>query len=353
MSANLSIAASSSKVAARSNRFFPMIFRFLVTLAAGSVLLSAPAAAAPSQVEAGRAVYNFRCYFCHGYSGDAATLAASYLQPRPTNFKKSDPAYLTQAQILATLAAGRPGTAMKSFAGTLSNSEMEAVAAFVVDEFVRRKAANTQYHTTENGWPNHDRYAAAFPFAKGEIPLSRDWESLSPEQAEGKRLYMSGCVTCHDRGAPTEDDVHWSSRPLSYPRNHFSMAAPPPKVDAMTSASPYALHDIPPKVRGLNRTEKRGGRLFQNNCAFCHGADGTGQNWIGKFMEPHPRNLQDPNFMRERTRDMLAHAIREGLPNTSMPAWKSVLKENEIQAIISYIHKAFHPVKETPAGNKN
>ena len=32
--------------------------------------------------ERGRAIYNFRCYFCHGYSGDARTLAATYLQSR-------------------------------------------------------------------------------------------------------------------------------------------------------------------------------------------------------------------------------------------------------------------------------
>lgn len=329
-----------------------MIFRFLAAFAAAAVTLPPAVAASPTLIEEGRAVYNYRCYFCHGYSGDAATLAATYLQPRPTNFKTADSGYLTHTQVMTTLAGGKPGTAMKSFSGILSSREMEAVAAFVIEEFVRRKADNTQYHTAENGWPNHERYAAAYPFAKGEIPLSRDWESLTPPQAEGKRLYMGACVTCHDRGAQTDDEVTWSSRPLSYPRNHFSMAAPPPKVDAITSASPYALHDIPPKVSGLNRTQRRGARLFQNNCAFCHGADGTGQNWIGKFMEPHPRNLQNPNFMRERTREMLAQAIREGLPNTSMPAWKSVLKEDEIQAIISYIDKAFHPIKKAPADNQ-
>ena len=323
-----------------------MLRRF-AALGLTCLALSIPlSAAATTLIEEGRAVYNFRCYFCHGYSGNAETLAATYLNPRPTNFKNASPDQLTVEKVLSTLQVGKPGTAMKAFAGILSTQEMQAVAVFVTDEFVKRKADNTRYHTIENGWPDHERYAAAFPFAKGEIPLSRAWETLSEREAEGKRLYLSSCVSCHDRGAPTEDDTVWSSRPLSFPRNNFSLANPP-KIDAMTSASPYALHDIPPRINGLSARERRGERLFQNNCAFCHGADGTGQNWIGRFMEPPPRNLQDPAFMRLATRSSLAHAIREGLPSTSMPAWKSVLKEIDIQAIIAYINRAFHPIAET------
>jgi cytochrome c oxidase cbb3-type subunit 3 len=117
---------------------------------------------------------------------------------------------------------------------------------------------------------------------------------LSPQQAEGKRLYLSACVSCHDRGAPVEDAVHWDSRPLPYPRN--SPADLPP-LDAVTSAAQYTKPDVPKKIRGLTRQEQRGARLFLANCAFCHGADGTGNNWIGKFLEPHPRNLTDSAAM--------------------------------------------------------
>lgn len=318
----------------------------VLSLVALAALAFLPAAAGASeQIEAGRAVYNFRCYFCHGYSGDGKTLAASYLAPRPTDFTRADPAYLTPARIVEVLKQGKPGTAMKPFTGIVSEPEMQAVAAFVADEFVKRKAPNTQYHTVENGWPDHQRYQAAFPFAKGEIPLSRPWENLTPQQSEGKRLYLASCVSCHDRGAPTDDDITWDSRPLSFPRNNFSLANAP-KPDAIASASPYAKHDIPPKVKGMNPLERRGERLFQQNCAFCHGADGTGQNWIGKFMEPHPRNLRDINFMSNATRQSIRHAIREGLPNTSMPAWKDVFSERDIQSVLAYINRAFYPLRD-------
>lgn len=300
---------------------------------------------ADNTFELGKAVYNFRCYFCHGYSGDAKTLAATFLSPPPANFVSRGIGQLTEDSVVATLQNGRPNTAMKSFQGVLNDDELRAVAHFVVEEFVIRKGQNTKYHTAENGWPDHDRYKIAFPFAKGEIPLSRPWENLSPIEIEGKRLYLGSCVSCHDHGTPDQNDMTWDSRPLSYPRNNFVFSATAPKVDATSSASPYALHEIPPKVIGMTKRERRGERLFQKNCAFCHGADGTGKNWIGQFLEPHPRNLRDPEFMQNLTRIRLRDVIRDGLPGTSMPAWKDVFSESDIGALIAYVSKAFFPLR--------
>jgi cytochrome c oxidase cbb3-type subunit 3 len=128
-----------------------------------------PPAASDAQHELGRKVYNFRCYFCHGYSGDARTLAATYLQPRPRDFAAATPATLPPQAVLAAVRDGRAGTAMKSFRGIVTEAELQAVAAFVSREFVEGKARNTAYHTAENGWPGHERHQAAFPFARGEI----------------------------------------------------------------------------------------------------------------------------------------------------------------------------------------
>jgi cytochrome c oxidase cbb3-type subunit 3 len=318
-------------------RLPPLAFLFAV--------LSANAGAAqPDLVAEGRAIYNFRCYFCHGYSGNAKTVAASHLNPPPADFSNATSASLPEEKIVATLETGRPGTAMKSFFSVLSAKEIRAVAHFVFDEFVTRKAINTRYHTEANGWPNHERYQVAFPFATGEISVSGPWESLTAEQTQGKRMFLDSCVTCHDRGTPASQEPAWEARPLSYPRNNFSYTVPK-KVDATTSASPYALHDIPPRKAGLKRSEKAGERLFQANCAFCHAADGTGKNWIGSFLEPHPRNLRDPEFMSRITRQHFLAVVRDGLPNTSMPAWKNVLSSREMGAIADYVNRVFHPLR--------
>lgn len=314
-----------------------------------AALAPAPAVAGGEAHELGRRIYNFRCYFCHGYSGDAQTLAATYLEPRPRNFQAAGPDALPRAAMLAAVKDGHPGTAMRGFAGILKPAEMEAVVDFVRREFMADKAPNTRYHTVENGWPDHARYAAAFPFATGKLALDAPLEGLSPGERAGRALFMTSCISCHDRAKVSEPGAAWEARPLSYPRNGFApgdntytpgRGAPP--VDAVTSATPYHLHDQAPALANPSAQERRGETLFQQNCAFCHAADGTARNWIGSFLEPHPRDLTADAAMATMTRARLAAAIRDGLPDTSMPAWKSVLKPAEIDALVAYIERAFH-----------
>ena len=304
---------------------------------------SSCATAVPATHELGRSVYNFRCYFCHGYSGDAKTLASTYLSPQPRNFAGTESEQLSRERMLAVIKSGSPGTAMRGFEGILNEAEMAAVADFVRHEFMLSKAPNTYYHTLANGWPDHQRYSVAFPFATGAIALDTRPEEMTPEQLEGRRLFMTSCVSCHDRSKTNEAGAPWESRPLSYPRNGF-VPGVGQAVDTVSGASPYQLHDKKPELTNLTQQQAQGETLFQENCAFCHAADGTGRNWIGSFLEPHPRDLTSTAFMSSMTPGRLASVIRNGLPDTSMPAWKSVLTEAEIQAVIAYIGRAFHPL---------
>ena len=304
------------------------------------------------KIEQGRRVYNFRCYYCHGYSGNAHTLAASFLMPKPRDFTMTSPKDLKKSRMRDSIRNGRPGTAMKSFSSVLSSDEIDAVVDFIQQEFMLDKAENTRYHTEDNGWFNHERYSAAFPFALGKIPLDTPWDQLSPEQVEGKRMFMTSCITCHDRANVNDEGAPWEARPVSYPRSQYnagdySLPNLQPRdsnVDAMASASPYLIHEIPPTLTDLTESERRGEALFQQNCAFCHGADGTGRNWIGSFLEPHPRDLTNAEFMSGMTEDRLRMVIRDGLRGTSMPAWKSVLSAQQIEDVIGYVGRAFHPL---------
>lgn len=329
-------------------------------------------ATASAEHEAGRSIYNFRCYFCHGYSGDARTVASTYLEPRPRDFTAA--AGLDRDRIADAVRHGRDGTAMKSFSGTLSATEIALVAAFVEREFVLARAPNTKYHTAANGWPDHDRYSVAFPFATGAIAPDTPWESLTPEQARGRRLYMASCVTCHDSGSTGTAGKAWEIRAMSYPPNassclschnregvpadgvspHGADAAKPRsptytgRPRPLDPGDPHEIHDRIPQIAGLTPLERRGEKVYQGNCAFCHAADGTGRNWIGAFVEPHPANFTDAQFMRRMTRERLRASIREGIEGTPMPAWKTVLTADEIDAVIAYISRAFHPPGDAP-----
>jgi cytochrome c oxidase cbb3-type subunit 3 len=252
--------------------------------------------------------------------------------------------------MIEAVTAGRSGTAMQSFANTISEEDIELVVDFVWQEFMVNKAANTRYHTVENGWPDHEQYVQAFPFALGEVATDTPDHKLTSAQQIGKRIFMQSCVTCHDRGRVNDEGVIWETRPVSFPRNQYSHrdshreSDSEQKADSVTGASPYARHDKAPVLEQVSDQVIEGERLFQENCAFCHAADGTGKNWIGSFLEPHPRNLTNPAFMKSMTRARMRQVIQNGLPDTTMPAWKSVLNLKQIDNIIDYIGKAFHPV---------
>ncbi len=293
--------------------------------------------------ERGRAIYNYRCYFCHGYAGDAVTQAANFLDPKPRNFRQSDPAKLTREKMLEAVALGRPDTAMKSFEAWLSNEEMALVVDFIRQEFMHGKSPNTRYHTAANGWANHDRYAIAYPFATGELATDLPEEDLTEEQRDGLRLFMTTCVTCHDRGKVRYESEEWVPMAISYPRNGYSHRST--RADAVSEASVFGKHDIKPKFDDLTEQQAMGEKLFQDNCAFCHGMSGTGKNWIGSFLEPLPRDLTDPEQMLGMTPSRLTYAIENGVKESKMPAWKSVLTSEQIAALVAYIDKAFYKLE--------
>ena len=156
--------------------------------------------------QAGRQVYNANCYFCHGYSGDAQTVAAGLLDPPPRSFQNSDG--LSRTAVLRALKEGRPGTAMRSFRRTLDSEEVAAVADFVLREFVLCRRNNTLYHTPANGWPDHERrYGAAYPFVLGTLEIDSQKPALDLRQRAGLALYREGCVICHDSFAITRDQA--------------------------------------------------------------------------------------------------------------------------------------------------
>ncbi|WP_371374286.1 c-type cytochrome [Thalassotalea aquiviva] len=297
---------------------------------------------ANSRHEIGRKLYNYRCYYCHGYSGDAKTLAARNMVPPPRNFAATDLAALSKEQMLEAVINGRENTAMTGFTKFMNAEEIATVVDFIRTEFMEQKQENTRYHTVENGWPEHQKYSAAYPFATGEIALDTEQDSLTEQQRAGLQLYLESCITCHDNSRTKEQGPIWSTQAISYPRNNFSFT----EFDGFTGASTYQKHDTFALLENATTQERLGETLYRDNCAFCHAMDGTGLNWIGSFLERKPQNLQDPAFMGNINKAVLKEMIKKGKANTSMPAWESVLTEQQIEAIVVYIDKAFHPLND-------
>jgi len=259
---------------------------------------------------------------------------------------------------------------MMSFASVLNRAEIEAVVDYVRDVFIAGDGINTRYHILENGWDDHARYAPAFPFALGEIALDRPLEQLTAGQREGRQLFITACVTCHDRSKVNDEGDLWNPRAVSYPRGGYSNKNivnqtesdtlvferdddPVDRLDAVSSATPFARHEIAPKVDGLTPQQQIGETIFQANCAFCHGATATGRNWVGSFLQPPPRDLTDAEAMAGMTHQRLTKVIAEGLVETTMPAWGSVLTVEEIDAVAAYVMRVFVPQGDKKSDNKD
>jgi len=284
----------------------------------------------PALKEAGRKVYNANCYFCHGYQGNADTAAARYLDPRPRDFTQAFD--LDSARMRSAIMSGRPNTAMLSFGKTLSGTEIDAVAAFVGEEFIRCHRTNTRYHTADNGWPAHEtRNAAAFPFVSRSRRLDAPPDRLTPDERNGKAIFLASCIVCHEgangSGEHDDDEDHEEGEAYEYGYAYGS--------DEGTA------HDQAPVLANMTSQIALGAHLYQQNCAMCHAADGTGRNWIGRFLHPYPPDFTVPEIAARLDDTRLRHVIVAGLPDTSMPAFNAVLTHDQVTAIASYVKRAF------------
>ena len=104
-------------------------------------------------------------------------------------------------------------------------------------------------------------------------------------------------------------------------------------------AVPGAAADPPPA---------KGGPLYQKLCSQCHGENGDGQGIAAPRLLPRPRDFTAGKFKIRHTPsgalptdDDLRHVIREGMPYTSMPAWKQ-LSDTDIETLVAAV-KSFSP----------
>jgi len=91
-----------------------------------------------------------------------------------------------------------------------------------------------------------------------------------------------------------------------------------------------------------------GGPLYQKLCSQCHGEKGDGQGVAAPRLLPRLRDFTAGKFKIRHTPsgalptdEDLEHIIREGMPYTSMPAWKH-LSDGQIKELVAAV-KSFSP----------
>ncbi len=97
------------------------------------------------------------------------------------------------------------------------------------------------------------------------------------------------------------------------------------------------------------RMVAKGKKLYNRHCASCHGEDGKGNGRAAEYLYPRPRDFTDGQFKYTSTAagklptdQDLHETIANGLQGSGMPAFRTVLGDDEIKSVVEYV-KTFSP----------
>ena len=91
-----------------------------------------------------------------------------------------------------------------------------------------------------------------------------------------------------------------------------------------------------------------GKAVYEDKCAHCHGVKGDGEGHAAVNLLPRPRDftkglykIRSTSSGQLPTDKDLSNIITNGMPGSSMPAWKNILSADQIDQLVAYI-KIFH-----------
>ncbi|HZR17993.1 MAG TPA: c-type cytochrome [Verrucomicrobiae bacterium] len=89
---------------------------------------------------------------------------------------------------------------------------------------------------------------------------------------------------------------------------------------------------------------ERGGELFKQNCAACHGATGRGDGFVSQVLLRKPKDLVATRF----SLSLLSQVLWNGKRGTAMPSWRS-LPQADLTALAAYVQNLHQPVNSDAA----
>jgi mono/diheme cytochrome c family protein len=146
------------------------------------------------------------------------------------------------------------------------------------------------------------------------------------------------------RGAWARNSLSPSVSNLLYALNDESRWTVRPGVAKSVKYNPNPpAPDIPD---GLPEPEAvhRGQVVYQKQCAVCHGIAGDGNGFLAYGFDVKPRDFRQGWYKFRSTKngnrptlEDIERTIRQGVPNSTMPAWGQFLKPAEIHDVARYL----------------
>ncbi len=148
-------------------------------------------------------------------------------------------------------------------------------------------------------------------------------------------LLLTGCV---DEPLPADDPKPTATPAVSVP------ATVKPVLADMSLPLPNSLIGDPDKAAVF----------FMQNCATCHGTSGDGEGPRAYFINPPPRNFLLESSRQRLNRPELYDAIHRGRTGSEMPAWSTVLSDQEIADLAEFVFQTFiSPEDDMELGTSN
>jgi cytochrome c oxidase cbb3-type subunit 3 len=181
--------------------------------------------------------------------------------------------------------------------------------------------------------------------------IRQDPELLNFAVAGGRSAFQTNCMQCHGAGGAgstgfpnlVDDDWLWGGKldQIHQTIQHGirnadekSRAGMMPRFGAdglLTGEQVSQVTDYVLSLSGKAKATPEGGRIFREQCAACHQADGKGNQEMGA------PDLTDGLWLYGGTRDAVYRSIFHAR-NGSMPAWGERLDEATIKMLTLYVH---------------
>jgi mono/diheme cytochrome c family protein len=171
-------------------------------------------------------------------------------------------------------------------------------------------------------------------------------------QFEGS-IARGGCVNCHAirnsegvlAGGHIGPDLTWSirSRGRDYVKDHIVNSRIHVADSIMPTFKDYNDAELESLVSYLSTLDYKlasdsdGPKLYETYCVSCHGEKMDGEGPMAAMLDPLPRTFKY-QFVASYE-DRFKNSIQNGIQGTSMPAWKNILGDKEIDTLIAYIEK--------------